>query len=98
MRNSALALLEDPARSAGVFTIGELAGRYTDLLWEEGRHKYNVRSFLGEIDEIFAGIRFDTFDQRMLVTEHRHQALADGGVLPDDHLTHLGGDSVQQCV
>jgi integrase len=66
MRNSALALLEDPARSAGVFTIGELAGRYTDLLWEEGRHKYNVRSFLGEIDEIFAGIRFDTFDQRML--------------------------------
>jgi integrase len=66
MRYSALASLEDPAESAGIFTIGELAGRYSDLLWEEGRHKDNVRSFLGEIDEIFAGKRFDVFDQRML--------------------------------
>jgi integrase len=66
MRYSALASLEDPVQSAGVFTIGELAGLYTDLLWEDGRHKVNVRSFLGEIDEIFAGKRFDTFDQRML--------------------------------
>ena len=66
MSYSALALLEEPVQSAEVFTIGELAGRYSDLLWEKGRHKDNVRSFLGEIDEIFAGKRFDTFDQQML--------------------------------
>jgi hypothetical protein len=65
MRNLALALQEDSA-PAEFFTIGELAGRYSDLLWERGRHKDNVRSFLGEIDEIFAGKRFDTFDQHML--------------------------------
>lgn len=66
MRYSALASLEDSVQPAEVFTIGELAGRYSDLLWEQGRHKDNVRSFLGEIDEIFAGKRFDSFDQRML--------------------------------
>jgi integrase len=58
--------VENQARSVEELTVGELAVRYSDLLWEEGRHKDNVRSFLGEIDEIFAGKRFGTFDQRML--------------------------------
>ena len=47
--------VENQARSVEELTVGELAVRYSDLLWEEGRHKENVRSFLGEIDEIFAG-------------------------------------------
>ena len=66
MRSLALAPREDQAPPVEDFTIGELAHRYSDLLWEPGRHSDNVRSFLGEIDEIFAGKRFTAFDQQML--------------------------------
>ena len=31
-----------------------------------GRHKYNVKSFIGEINEILLGRRFSTFDQETL--------------------------------
>jgi integrase len=51
-----------PVNSA---TIAELQRRYIDVLWEEGKHKTNVRSFLGEIDEIFAGMRFSAFSDDM---------------------------------
>ncbi|MBC8717799.1 site-specific integrase [Ochrobactrum sp. Marseille-Q0166] len=48
------------------FTLAELAGKYINILWDDGSHKYNVKSFLGEIDEILKGIRFSGFDQEML--------------------------------
>jgi integrase len=81
MRSVALAPFNDQPGGGENVTIGELAARYSDLLWEEGRHKDNVRSFLGEIDEIFAGKRFSTFDQAMLdnligILRHRHNSNA----------------------
>jgi integrase len=81
MRSLALAPLEDLAQPVEEFTVGELASRYSDLLWEPGRHRENVRSFLGEIDEIFAGKRFSAFDQQMLdsligTLRHRHNSNA----------------------
>lgn len=48
------------------FTISELFSKYGHVLWDEGRHKENVKSFLGEIDEIFLGRRFSTFSQETL--------------------------------
>ena len=45
---------------------GELTAQYIGILWDEGLHKINVRSFLGEIDEILGGIRFSVFTQVML--------------------------------
>ena len=48
------------------FTISELFFAHGPILWEEGRHKENVKSFLGEIDEIFLNRRFSTFDQETL--------------------------------
>lgn len=57
---------EDHIRPVESLTIADLTARYTDLLWEEGKHKGNVRSFLGEIDEIFTGQRFSVFTQEML--------------------------------
>ncbi|OYR11104.1 tyrosine-type recombinase/integrase [Brucella grignonensis] len=48
------------------FSLAELAGKYINILWDDGSHKYNVKSFLGEIDEILKGIRFSGFDQEML--------------------------------
>jgi integrase len=35
-------------------------------LWDDGRHKYNVSSFIGEIDELLLGERFSAFDQSTL--------------------------------
>jgi integrase len=66
MRSFILALPENQVPPVESFTIADLAGRYSDLLWEEGKHKDNVRSFLGEMDEIFAGKQFSSFDQEML--------------------------------
>lgn len=48
------------------FTISELFAAYGPILWDEGRHKENVKSFLGEIDEIFLNKRFSTFSQETL--------------------------------
>ncbi|WP_273725473.1 site-specific integrase [Brucella gallinifaecis] len=53
-------------RIVEIFTLAELAGKYINILWDDGSHKYNVKSFLGEIDEILKGIRFSGFDQEML--------------------------------
>jgi len=47
-------------------SIRDLFSRYKDILWEDGRHKYNVASFIGEIDEILLGERFSTFQQDSL--------------------------------
>ncbi|WP_425373798.1 tyrosine-type recombinase/integrase [Phyllobacterium salinisoli] len=47
-------------------SLAELTGRYINILWDDGSHKYNVRSFLGEIDEILKGERFSGFGQELL--------------------------------
>ena len=47
-------------------SISELYSRYGESLWEDGKHKGNVTSFLGEINEIFLGKRFSSFDQDTL--------------------------------
>lgn len=54
------------SKSEPTVRVTELLERYGDLLWPEGRHKYNVKLFLGEIDELLSGARFSTFDQRLL--------------------------------
>ncbi|MGB3830552.1 MAG: site-specific integrase [Mesorhizobium sp.] len=53
-------------REVKAYRIGELFSAYRDILWDDGRHKYNVSSFIGEIDEILLGERFSTFDQNTL--------------------------------
>ncbi|MBX3581371.1 MAG: site-specific integrase [Rhizobiaceae bacterium] len=50
-------------REVTTFTVTELFVKYGPSLWEDGRHKENVKSFLGEIDEIFHNHRFSTFSQ-----------------------------------
>jgi integrase len=47
-------------------SLAELTGRYINILWDDGSHKYNVKSFLGEIDEILKGEQFSGFSQEML--------------------------------
>ncbi len=46
--------------------LGDLTAQYISILWDEGSHKTNVRSFLGEISEILGGERFSVFTQEML--------------------------------
>lgn len=53
-------------RTVETHTVSELFRLYGANLWHEGRHKENVRSFLGEIDEILLGQRFSTFGQETL--------------------------------
>lgn len=53
-------------REVKAYRIGELFSVYRDILWDDGRHKYNVSSFIGEIDEILLGERFSAFDQNTL--------------------------------
>lgn len=48
------------------FSITELFEKYKNILWEDGNHKYNVTSFLGELNEILLGERFSAFDQSVL--------------------------------
>ncbi len=48
------------------YTLSELTAHYISILWDEGSHKTNVRSFLGEIGEILRGERFSVFTQDML--------------------------------
>lgn len=45
------------------FSISDLFSLYKDILWDDGNHKYNVSSFLGELDEILLGERFSVLDQ-----------------------------------
>lgn len=53
-------------RSVETFTVSELFHLYGSTLWADGRHKENVRSFLGEIDEILLNRRFSAFNQESL--------------------------------
>lgn len=53
-------------REVKSYRIGELFSVYRDILWDDGRHKYNVSSFIGEIDELLLGERFSAFDQGTL--------------------------------
>jgi integrase len=53
-------------RKVEAFTVSELFSAYGPILWTEGRHKENVKSFLGEIDEILLNKRFSTFGQETL--------------------------------
>ncbi len=48
------------------FSVTELFEKYKNILWEDGNHKYNVTSFLGELNEILLGERFSAFDQGVL--------------------------------
>jgi integrase len=48
------------------YSLRELFGRYGDLLWENGSHKYNVTAFIGELDELLLGKKFSVFSQDML--------------------------------
>ena len=45
-----------------------LLDRYVDILWEPGSHKYNVTSFIGELDEILLGEEFSAFTDAMMDT------------------------------
>lgn len=47
-------------------TLNDLIERYLDILWENGKHKDNVRSFLGEIAELLNGLEFSTFSQELV--------------------------------
>lgn len=47
-------------------SIAELFSRYSDSLWEAGKHKGNVVSFIGEVNELFLNKRFSAFDQETL--------------------------------
>ena len=47
-------------------SLKDLTAQYIGILWDEGSHKTNVRSFLGEISEILIGERFSVFTQEML--------------------------------
>ena len=58
----------DPATKRLVkdYSLGELTAQYINILWDEGSHKINVRSFLGEVSEILGSARFSVFTQEML--------------------------------
>ncbi|MEJ1118514.1 MULTISPECIES: tyrosine-type recombinase/integrase [Phyllobacterium] len=47
-------------------SLSDLTAQYISILWDEGSHKTNVRSFLGEMSEILSGQRFSVFTQEML--------------------------------
>jgi integrase len=53
-------------RSVTEHSVRDLFAKYGDILWESGRHKYNVTSFVGEIDEILLGRKFSAFAQETL--------------------------------
>jgi integrase len=53
-------------RSVETFTVSELLRLHGSALWVESRHKDNVKSFLGEIDEMLLGKRFSAFSQESL--------------------------------
>ena len=47
-------------------SLNELYARYGNILWEDGKHKYNVSSFIAEINEILSSAEFSIFTQEML--------------------------------
>ena len=48
------------------YSLSDLFARYNHSLWEDGRHKYNVTLFIGELNEILCGAKFSAFDQATL--------------------------------
>ncbi|TPL69119.1 site-specific integrase [Mesorhizobium sp. B2-3-15] len=65
-QNSKINYTYNKIREVKSYRVGELFSAYRDILWDDGRHKYNVSSFIGEIDEILLGERFSAFDQSTL--------------------------------
>lgn len=65
-QNSEIKYTYNKIREVKSYKVGELFSAYRDILWDDGRHKYNVSSFIGEIDEILLGERFSAFDQSTL--------------------------------
>lgn len=55
-------------RATQLTSLRILLGRYVDVLWEPGSHKYNVSSFIGELDEVLFGAKFSEFTDEMLDT------------------------------
>ena len=55
-------------RATQLTSLRTLLGRYVDVLWEPGSHKYNVSSFIGELDEVLFGAEFSEFTDEMLDT------------------------------
>lgn len=55
-----------PLKPVELTSLKELLNRYGDILWEPGWHKYNVTSFLLELDEILLGSRFSVFTDSMV--------------------------------
>ncbi|WP_119258852.1 site-specific integrase [Shinella zoogloeoides] len=55
-------------RTSQLNSLRALLGRYVDVLWEPGSHKYNVSSFIGELDEVLFGAEFSEFTDEMLDT------------------------------
>ncbi|WP_081582602.1 tyrosine-type recombinase/integrase [Nitratireductor pacificus] len=53
-------------RLVSEFSLKELFAKYADILWEPGKHRYNVTFFIGELDELMMGQRFSAFDQETL--------------------------------
>lgn len=53
-------------RPVETHSIADLQQRYADVLWEEGSHKNNVRSFLGELNEILLGQKFSTYSDDLI--------------------------------
>ena len=47
-------------------SLNELYARYGNILWEDGKHKYNVSAFIAEINEILSSAEFSIFTQEML--------------------------------
>ena len=44
--------------------LRELFGKYGDLLWMNGSHKYNVTNFIGELHDLLDVPSFSTFSRR----------------------------------
>jgi len=65
-QNSKIKYTYNKIREVKSYRVVELFSVYRDILWDDGRHKYNVSSFIGEIDEILLGERFSAFDQSTL--------------------------------
>lgn len=54
------------ALSSGCVSLLDLYSRHGNILWEEGKHKYNVSSFIGEISEILLSRNSNSFSQQIV--------------------------------
>jgi len=54
------------AKLVSSVSLRELYARYENILWEDGKHKYNVSAFIREINEILYNAEFSIFTQEML--------------------------------